>query len=58
MTEYTLTLTERELWYLMNGYEASFTDPDGRNAEEESAARKVAAAWQRATRREKKIGGR
>lgn len=31
---YTLKLTSKELWHLRESYEASFTDPDSRNAVE------------------------
>ncbi|GJE55255.1 hypothetical protein [Methylobacterium thuringiense] len=42
--KYTLRLTERELWALKNGFDASFNGEIGNEVEIE-AARKVSAAW-------------
>lgn len=47
---FTLKLTERELWFLAEGFTAAFTDPDERNEHEVSAAEKLDAAVAKARR--------
>lgn len=38
---YTLKLTARELWYLREGYDASFTEPESKNQIEARVAEKL-----------------
>lgn len=45
---YTLRLTERQLWTLMECYEASFTEPEGRGETEEQVSKKLSALHQKA----------
>lgn len=50
MTEYTLRLTERELWYLSGDFEASFTDPSSKNEHEIRVTEKLEKLLARAYR--------
>ncbi len=47
---YSLSLTERELWYLRENYEAAFTDPDSRNPTELSVADKLNRLYMRVSK--------
>jgi hypothetical protein len=47
---YTLALTGREVWALSQSYDASFTDPEGRDETEIAVSRKLDALVQRAHR--------
>lgn len=48
--KYKLELTERELWYLREGYEASFTEPEAMNPIERMVGQKLTALFKRAAR--------
>lgn len=45
---FTLKVTERELWFLMCDFEASFTDPSTMNEHEVSVGHKLSELHQRA----------
>lgn len=45
---YTLKLTKEQLWALAEGYAASFTEPDMRNAVELAVSGKLQTLYQRA----------
>lgn len=54
---YPLRLTRDELWALMSGYEASFTDPQSRNEVEMRVSEKLDAAYRKAHAARSRRGG-
>lgn len=54
---FTLKLTEREVWHLREGYEASFTDPEGRNEYELAVSAKLDDLFLRSRKKAKQKGG-
>ena len=51
---YTLRLTERQLWFLMDSYEASFTEPESMNKIEVSVQKKLQRLYLKAHADKKK----